>query len=318
MNLQQAQRWFFYADWTMLAFGALALFLSLGLSVYALFPRNKGRRKAVFLRACVCFVTFALTLAIQASVTIAWFNQQWTPLRTILFAAPVIPLLFGLLGSIYCGTRAFVQLGRKPRRQTVFRALLGFCLCGIGVAPHAITLLIPLITVEDRGNRPGTLAQIGEPLPDFELTTLDGLPFRTSDSRGRVIVLNFFATWCGPCQMELPHLQAIWDEFQSHENFQMLVIGREESDEILHAFLRKNNLTFPVAADPDALVYGQFASQSIPRTFLVSADGTIVYEWTGTHEDEIFRLKRLLRQELKWARTNQTMHPSREVRRLAN
>ena len=304
MNLQQAHRWFFYADWTMLAVGVLALVLSLGFSTYTLFPRNKGRRKAVFFRAFVCFATFALMLVIQASVTIPWINQQWTPLRIVLFASPVVAILGGLLGSIYYGTRAFTRYGGKQRRQAVFRSLIGFCICGIGIAPHAITMLIPLVTAEDRGNRPGTLAQIGEPLPDFGLTTLDGIPFRTLDSRGQVIVINFYATWCGPCQLELPQLQAVWDEFRNDENFQMLVIGREESDETLRAIQSQNGFTFPMAADPDASIYGRFATQSIPRTFLISDQGIIVHEWTGAYEDEISKLKRLLGKELERVRTN--------------
>jgi peroxiredoxin len=178
------------------------------------------------------------------------------------------------------------------------------CVFRVGVAPHTVTVMIPIVSAEDRGNRPGTLVHAGEPVPDFELTTLDGAPFRTVDLRGQVIVLNFFATWCGPCRSELPHLQAVWNEFRKHDNFQMLVVGRGESDDTLRAFQQEHEFTFPMASDPDASAFDRFASQSIPRTYLISCHGTIAHEWTGAYEEEIPKLKRLLRKELKLASAN--------------
>lgn len=166
------------------------------------------------------------------------------------------------------------------------------------MAPHTVVTLLPILVVEDHTNRPGTLTRIGQPVPHFELTTLDGTPSCTDDLRGRVIVLNFFATWCGPCQKELPHLQVIWSEYQNRNDFRMPVVGREESNDTLAQFQQRRDYTFPMAADTDAAVFGKFASQSIPRTYLISRDGTIIYQWTGAYEEEIPKLKRLLEKEL--------------------
>jgi peroxiredoxin len=113
-----------------------------------------------------------------------------------------------------------------------------------------------------------------------------------------VIVLNFFATWCGPCQEELPQLQAIWNEFRNQDHFTMLVVGREETDESVKAFQQAHGFTFPMASDRDASIYAKFASRSIPRTYLISRQGIIVYQWTGSYEEEIPKLKKLLRKEL--------------------
>ena len=318
MTSQQAYRCFVYVDWAMLIVGLLALITSLGLAAYALLPSKKGRRRGVFLRALICFLVFAVFLGNQASVSVAWFHQQWTPLRIVLFALPAVAMLCGVIGSISYATRALMQQRGEQRRQAVLRSVTGIFVFAVGIAPHTVMTLIPLVSAEDRGNRSGTLAQVGEPVPDFELTTIDGLPFRTTDLRGQVIVLNFFATWCGPCQLELPHLQAIWDEFRNHENFQMLLVGREESAENLRAFQQKNEFTLPMASDPDASIYGRFASQSIPRTYLISSQGTVVYEWTGAYEKEILRLRRLLREELKLARTNNAIHRSRGASHFDN
>jgi peroxiredoxin len=76
------------------------------------------------------------------------------------------------------------------------------------------------------------------------------------------------------------------------------VVGREESDDSVKAFRQKHGFTFPMASDPKALIYSRFASQSIPRSYLLSRQGTIVYQWTGHYETEIPKLRKLLRREL--------------------
>jgi len=219
MTHQQAFRFFVYADWAMLIVGLAALSTSLGWAVYSILLMNKGRRRPILLRALICFLVFAMFWGTQASVTVAWFNHQWTSLHIVLFALPAVVMLCGLIGSISYGARAVLRRSGEERKHAVLRSLLGITVFGVGVAPHTVTVLIPILSAEDHDDRPGTLTHVGEPVPDFELTTIDGNPFRTADSRGQVIVLNFFATWCGPCQLELPHLQAIWNEFRSNDNY---------------------------------------------------------------------------------------------------
>jgi peroxiredoxin len=158
---------------------------------------------------------------------------------------------------------------------------------------------IPQDARVDPANKPGTLTQIGRVAPDFSLTTLEQHPFRLADQRGHVVLLNFFATWCGPCQEELPHLQNIWNEFRTNQAFSMLVIGREETTEKVAAFRTKHGFTFPLAADPDRSVYGRFASERIHRTYLISREGAILYQCTGYYETELAKLKALIKAELK-------------------
>jgi peroxiredoxin len=147
-------------------------------------------------------------------------------------------------------------------------------------------------------NKPGTLTRLGQAAPDFSLKTLEGDRFTLSDQRGRVVLLNFFATWCGPCQEELPQLQKIWSEHGEDKAFRMLIIGREESAEKVAAFRAEHRFTFPMAADSDRSVYSRFAEQRIPRTYLISRDGKIVYQCTGYYEAELGKLKTILTAEL--------------------
>lgn len=163
----------------------------------------------------------------------------------------------------------------------------------------------------DLTNRPGTLISLGETTPEVAFTTIDGRAVRLGDLRGQVVLLNFFATWCGPCKMELPELQHIWNEYRGRDDFEMFVIGREESAETVRAFKDEHGFTFPMASDPDREAYSHFATKSIPRTYVISQDGKIVYEVTGYYPDEISTLKNVLKQEIAKRKRNQpSSHPS--------
>jgi len=299
---QQAFRLFMYADWTMLLAGLAAFVISIGWCVYSILPFNKGRRRRTLRNALICFLVFALFFGTQWSVTIPltriFFDDPSTPLCKVLFALPIVVMLSGLIASVGFASHAILRRSGIERRQAMLKSLLGVGVFSVGAAPHTVVLLAPFISAEDHGNQEGTLKLAGEPAPDFELVSVEGTPFRTADLSGRVIVLNFFATWCGPCRMELPHLQAIWDEFRDNDEFRMLVVGQGESDASLNAFRREHGFTFPMASDPDKSTYAKFASTYIPRTYLISSEGTIIYQWTGFYEEEIPKLKKLLSKEL--------------------
>lgn len=298
MTPQQAYRLFVYADWAMLLLGLVALGASIGWGVYAALPRNRGRRKRVLRTALLCFLVFAMFLGTQASVT-TYFSSQGSPRYIVLFALPVVVMLTGLAASIVYGVYGILTRIGQQRSGAVWKSLLGMVVFGVGVAPHTLAMLIPILSAEDHSNHPGTLTQVGEPAPEFQVASIGGTPFNSNDLRGKVVVLNFFATWCGPCKMELPHLQALWEEFRDEDDFRMLGVGREETKESVKAFRQEHGFTIPMAADPDRLVYGKFASQSIPRTYLLSREGVIIHQFTGYYEDELSELKRLLSKELE-------------------
>ena len=299
MTPEQAYRLFVYIDWAMLLVGLGILGASIFWGISAVLPTNRGRRWRTLRKALICLLVFAMYWATQASVTIAFFSDRWTPLLVVLFVLPAVAFLAGFVTCVVCGIRAILLKSGTTRRHGVLISLTGAALSCVGVAPHAAAMLMPVISAEDHGDHPGTLTRIGDATPDFKLTSVDGAPFHSDDLRGRVVVLNFFATWCGPCQLELPHLQDIWDEFQGKDDFRMLMVGRGESDDVVQAFQRKCGFTFPMASDPDAAVYSHFAARGIPRTYLISRQGTIVYQWTGHYESDISKLRKLIRKELE-------------------
>jgi peroxiredoxin len=139
--------------------------------------------------------------------------------------------------------------------------------------------------------------RIGDAAPPFTLTTADGEEF-VQPQRGTVVLINFFATWCGPCALELPHIEKIWTAHKDDERFRLVVIGREESDAVVLQYRRENGYTFPIAADPERKVYSLFAKELIPRTLVISPDGRVVYSQAGFNEAELEKLQEVLREQL--------------------
>lgn len=139
-----------------------------------------------------------------------------------------------------------------------------------------------------------TFVHVGDRAPDFSLTTTTGENFSLAEAKGDVVVINFFATTCGPCHEELPHIEKIWAERKQHQNFHLLVIGREESDDTVTEYCEKRGFTFPTATDPDRAVYSLFAKEGIPRTIVVAPDGSIVVSQLGFYEENIAKLNTVL------------------------
>ena len=212
------------------------------------------------------------------------------------FAVVLGVIQVGIIGCALWGL-----LGRRgaERKRWLLRVGAVFLVwIGLVAGYYALTFSVYLPKPSDAANKPGTLTRIGQPAPDFSLKTLEGKVFALSEQRGRVVLLNFFATWCGPCQEELPQLERVWDEFHKSEAFSMLVIAREESVEKVRAFRAKQGFQFPMAADSEGSAYSRFAKERIPRTYLIARDGTILYQCTGYYETEIGKLKALLAVEL--------------------
>ena len=128
---------------------------------------------------------------------------------------------------------------------------------------------------------PATLVKTGQTAPQFKVATLDGQIFDLKKARGKVVLVNFFATECPPCMAEMPQLQdRIWKRFQG-PHFALVAIDRDEPPEMVAAWEKKHPFPFPIACDPQRRVYAKFARQDIPRNFLLDTNGTVVFESIG-------------------------------------
>ncbi len=138
----------------------------------------------------------------------------------------------------------------------------------------------------------------GQQVPEFVIDQ-NGHSFNISDYKGSVVLINFFATWCGPCLKEMPFLQKdVWEKYKDKSNFKMLAIGRGHSFDEGSAFRKNRNMGFPMYGDKEKSVYSKFATGFIPRNYIVDAEGKIVYASVGfstkEFEDMVDLLNRLL------------------------
>ncbi len=129
-----------------------------------------------------------------------------------------------------------------------------------------------------------TLVNVGDVAPDFAVTMLDGRTIKLSELRGNVVMVCFWATWCPPCRQELAHLQeGVIDQFAG-EKFVVLPISRGEERAVVEKFIVDNGYKFGVGLDSDRAIYDLYASNYIPRTFIVDKEGKVVYRTAGYDE----------------------------------
>jgi peroxiredoxin len=120
----------------------------------------------------------------------------------------------------------------------------------------------------------------GKQLPDFELSDLKGGKHRLSDYKGKVVLVNFWATWCPPCVKEMPSMQRLKDKYQG-KDFQILAVNMGEDPTTITIFLEKMNVDFPILLDRDGAILKQWKIFAFPTTFLVGKDGNIAYGLFG-------------------------------------
>jgi len=161
-------------------------------------------------------------------------------------------------------------------------------------------LIIFSIAMLKSQDDPTTLIKTGEAAPLFSCKTIDGKNFDLASEKGKIVMINFFATWCGPCNKELPELQEkIWGKYRNNQNFELIVIGREHSEEEVKAFVQKHNFTMPFAADPGRDIFKLYATQNIPRNLLVGKDGKIIFQNTGFTKEDVSEIEKLLSENTK-------------------
>lgn len=144
-----------------------------------------------------------------------------------------------------------------------------------------------------------TLVGVGAAAPDFTVELFDGGELTLSSLRGKVVLLNFWATWCPPCREELSHVQAeILDRFAG-KDFVMLPVSRGERRETVERFIDKTGYTFPVGLDADQSIFRKYATNYIPRNFLIGADGRVIYVSVGYDEADFGEMIRKIDEALK-------------------
>lgn len=134
------------------------------------------------------------------------------------------------------------------------------------------------------------LVKIGDPAPDFEMAFPDGKKIKLSDLRGKVVMLQFTASWCGVCRKEMPHIEKeIWQKHKDNPQFALYGIDREEPAEKIQVLREATGVTYAIGMDPDAGIFGLYAEKDagITRNIIIDREGKIVM-LTRLFEEEEF------------------------------
>ncbi len=146
--------------------------------------------------------------------------------------------------------------------------LLSLCL-----ALTACGQATPTATGIPGGSTVPAVVEVGASAPDFTATLTDGSTFTLSDQQGKAVLLNFWATWCGPCVAELPAFTRLVDTYG--DQLALLAVNSGEDEKNVTDFLAKNGYTFPVALDTDFAVGSLYPTDGIPYTVIIDPNGVI-------------------------------------------
>jgi len=129
------------------------------------------------------------------------------------------------------------------------------------------------------GNSNGVV-ETGKKAPNFELPGLNGETIRLSDYRGQVVLVNFWATWCKPCQVEMPEFQAIYEKYRN-DGFTILGVNQAEPPELVRPYVEKGGYSGTFALDEKGKISERYGVYGIPQSYLIDRDGKVVYMWRG-------------------------------------
>ena len=135
-----------------------------------------------------------------------------------------------------------------------------------------------------------TLVGAGETAPGFTVKLTDGSRLSLEELRGKVVLLNFWATWCPPCRQELTRVQ---------KEIIFLPVSRGEKRETVEAFREKTGYTFPMGLDSARTVYDRYATDYIPRNFLIDKQGKVILATVGYDDEEFDALIRTIEKTLE-------------------
>ena len=148
----------------------------------------------------------------------------------------------------------------------------------------------------------GYIVKVGQALPEIELILTDGKKVTSSDLKGKVVMLQFTASWCGVCRKEMPHIESeIWQKHKNNSNFSLIGVDMDEPVDKVKKFADDMKITYPLALDPGGKIFYTFAAKGagVTRNIIVDKTGKIVYMTRLYKENEFNEMKEVIELSLK-------------------
>ena len=134
---------------------------------------------------------------------------------------------------------------------------------------------------------PAAGTDVGATMPEYSAMWLDGTKFELAEQKGKVVLVNAWATWCGPCRLEIPHLQSLHNQY-APRNFAVIGVSVDDSGvEPVREFVAEQKMTYPIAIDAEAKLLDLLRTTMLPTSVLLDRNGRIVWKKVGwiTAED---------------------------------
>lgn len=151
----------------------------------------------------------------------------------------------------------------------------------VGVLVVAIGIVLAVQVSSDPNAARARRATVGTPIPAFTVVGLDGTPITPSTLAGRAVIVNFWNSWCVPCEQELPALRQFFDRHRDDPDLVFLGIVRDDSERAIREYVAAEEIEWTVAMDPDSDAQLGFGTRGQPETFAITPDGTIVGSQIG-------------------------------------
>lgn len=142
-----------------------------------------------------------------------------------------------------------------------------------------------------------------KPAPNFELKDLSGKTVRLSDFKGKVVLLDFWATYCIPCHESIPALQKMQDSWKA-QGFEVIGLSIDAFAEAVPDFVKEKGIDYTIVLDPAQTTPRRFAVVGLPTAFLIDRDGMILRKWTGYSPGVVEEIERAVKETLKKERAS--------------
>src|SRR3990172_4139606 len=137
-----------------------------------------------------------------------------------------------------------------------------------------LIVLLALVAAQLRSAQRGVLTR-GEPAPEFTLITFEGETIDTEDMTGKVVLVNFWASWCKPCEQEAEALQTAWEMYSDRGDVLFLGVDYVDTEKEALAYLERFQITYPNGPDLRTRISQSFRTRGVPETYVIAADGRI-------------------------------------------